>query len=110
MAITTRDGVTGPETRQRSGIKSTRISPRVAAKKDTVQKVTAKMVTVEEVSAKEDPMETEISEVLEILRGPLPADSVLEFTVSEDGYKKKLFKLISQELSIQIRRVAFILD
>ncbi|KAK9352993.1 hypothetical protein V1523DRAFT_380627 [Lipomyces doorenjongii] len=33
-------------------------------------------------------METEISEVLEILRGPLPADSVLEFIVSEDGYKK----------------------
>ncbi|KAK9236697.1 hypothetical protein V1525DRAFT_378874, partial [Lipomyces kononenkoae] len=33
-------------------------------------------------------MESEISEVLEILRGPLPGDSVLEFIVSEDGYKK----------------------
>ncbi|KAK9484344.1 hypothetical protein V1527DRAFT_453233 [Lipomyces starkeyi] len=33
-------------------------------------------------------MESEISEVLEILRGPLPSDSVLEFIVSEDGYKK----------------------
>ncbi|KAK9343246.1 hypothetical protein V1522DRAFT_438304 [Lipomyces starkeyi] len=36
----------------------------------------------------EDPMESEISEVLEILRRPLPSDSVLEFMVSEDGYKK----------------------
>ncbi|KAK9245638.1 hypothetical protein V1506DRAFT_537892 [Lipomyces tetrasporus] len=88
MAITTREGVTAPETRQRSGIKSTRISTTVTAKKDTVQNVTAKVVTVEEVSAEEDPMESEISEVLEILRGPRPSDSVLEFIVSEDGYKK----------------------
>ncbi|KAK9358314.1 hypothetical protein V1504DRAFT_442202 [Lipomyces starkeyi] len=44
--------------------------------------------SVHEVIAKEDPMESEISEVLEILRGPLPSDSVLEFIVSEDGYKK----------------------
>ncbi|KAK9236428.1 hypothetical protein V1525DRAFT_217675 [Lipomyces kononenkoae] len=33
-------------------------------------------------------METEISEVLEILRRPLPSDSVLKFIVSEDGYKR----------------------
>ncbi|KAK9246528.1 hypothetical protein V1506DRAFT_456806 [Lipomyces tetrasporus] len=70
MAITTR-GATAPETRQQGGIKSTRISARVIAKKDT-----------------EDPMESEMSEVLEILRGPLPSDSVLEFIVPEDGYKK----------------------
>ncbi|KAK9428656.1 hypothetical protein V1505DRAFT_387726 [Lipomyces doorenjongii] len=33
-------------------------------------------------------MEIEISEVLEHLRRPLPSDPVLEFIVSEDGYKK----------------------
>ncbi|KAK9238952.1 hypothetical protein V1525DRAFT_399373 [Lipomyces kononenkoae] len=33
-------------------------------------------------------MESEISEVLEILRRPLPSGSVLEFVVSEGGYKK----------------------
>ncbi|KAK9368016.1 hypothetical protein V1509DRAFT_640255 [Lipomyces kononenkoae] len=33
-------------------------------------------------------MESEISKVLEILRGPLPGDSVLEFVISEDGFKK----------------------
>ncbi|KAK9322838.1 hypothetical protein V1517DRAFT_322254 [Lipomyces orientalis] len=88
MAITTREGVTAPETRQRGDIMCTRISTTVSAKKDTVQKVTTKIVTVEEVSAKEEPMESEISEVLEILRGPLPGDWVLEFIVSEDGYKK----------------------
>ncbi|KAK9317767.1 hypothetical protein V1522DRAFT_420895 [Lipomyces starkeyi] len=41
-----------------------------------------------EVIAKEDPMDGDISEVLEILRRPLPSDSLLEFIVSEDGYKK----------------------
>ncbi|KAK9357736.1 hypothetical protein V1504DRAFT_33158 [Lipomyces starkeyi] len=33
-------------------------------------------------------MEREISEVLEILRSPLSGDSLLEFIVSEDGYKQ----------------------
>ncbi|KAK9259412.1 hypothetical protein V1519DRAFT_432438 [Lipomyces tetrasporus] len=33
-------------------------------------------------------MEIEISEVLEVLRRPLLSDSVLEFIVSEDGYKR----------------------
>ncbi|KAK9243895.1 hypothetical protein V1506DRAFT_523271 [Lipomyces tetrasporus] len=33
-------------------------------------------------------MEIEISEVLEVLRRPLPSDSVLDFIVSEDGYKR----------------------
>ncbi|KAK9312238.1 hypothetical protein V1524DRAFT_418303 [Lipomyces starkeyi] len=33
-------------------------------------------------------MESEIYEVLEILRRPPPSDSLLEFIVSEDGYKK----------------------
>ncbi|KAJ8104249.1 hypothetical protein POJ06DRAFT_279740 [Lipomyces tetrasporus] len=37
---------------------------------------------------KEGPMEIEISEVLEVLRRPLLSDSVLEFIVSEDGYKR----------------------
>ncbi|KAK9371427.1 hypothetical protein V1509DRAFT_651002 [Lipomyces kononenkoae] len=44
--------------------------------------------SVQNVIAKEDAMESEISEVLEILRRPLPSDSVLEFMISEDGYKK----------------------
>ncbi|KAK9236602.1 hypothetical protein V1525DRAFT_389335 [Lipomyces kononenkoae] len=69
-------------------IKSTRISTRVIATKDPVRDVTAKIGSVQNVIAKEDPMESEISEVLEILRRPLPSDSVLEFIVSEDGYKK----------------------
>ncbi|KAK9350464.1 hypothetical protein V1523DRAFT_429011 [Lipomyces doorenjongii] len=64
------------------------ISTTVTAKKDTVQNVTAKIATVEKVSAKEDPMESEISEVLKILRRPLPSDPVLEFVVSDDGYKE----------------------
>ncbi|KAK9365594.1 hypothetical protein V1509DRAFT_632802 [Lipomyces kononenkoae] len=33
-------------------------------------------------------MEREISEILEILHGRLQVDSVLEFMVSEDGYKQ----------------------
>ncbi|KAK9388695.1 hypothetical protein V1515DRAFT_579014 [Lipomyces mesembrius] len=68
MAITICEGATAPETRQRD--------------------VTAKIDTVQEATDNEDPMESEIFEVLEILRGPLPGDSVLEFIVSEDGYKK----------------------
>ncbi|KAK9429323.1 hypothetical protein V1505DRAFT_374450, partial [Lipomyces doorenjongii] len=87
MAIATREGATVSETRDRSGIKTTRISTTVTAKKDTVQNI-ANIVTVEEVSAKEDPMQSEMSGVLEILRGPLPSDSVLEFIVSEEGYKQ----------------------
>ncbi|KAK9343143.1 hypothetical protein V1522DRAFT_424372 [Lipomyces starkeyi] len=63
-------------------------STKVTAKKDTAQKVTAKPDTVQDVIAKEDPIHSEISEVLEILRRPLPSDSLLEFIVSEDGYKK----------------------
>ncbi|KAJ8104343.1 hypothetical protein POJ06DRAFT_272954 [Lipomyces tetrasporus] len=90
------------EAAQRSGIKSTRISTTVTAKKDTVQNVTAKVVTVEEVSAEEDPMESEISEVLKILRGPRPSDSVLEFIVSEDGYKK-----IIEEREKSSRKVSY---
>ncbi|KAK9482512.1 hypothetical protein V1527DRAFT_485654 [Lipomyces starkeyi] len=90
MAITTRECATAPETRQQSGMKSTRISTTVAPKKDTVREVTAKIDTIREVVAKENRnrMETEISEVIEILRGPLPSDSVLEFHISEDGYKQ----------------------
>ncbi|KAK9431759.1 hypothetical protein V1505DRAFT_367796 [Lipomyces doorenjongii] len=78
MAITTREGATAPETRQRSVIEN---STRFNAKKDTVQKV-------HKATANEEPMKSEISKVLEILRGPLPDDSVLEFIVSEDGYNK----------------------
>ncbi|KAK9360375.1 hypothetical protein V1504DRAFT_157191 [Lipomyces starkeyi] len=78
MSITTREGLTGPETRQRGRYKVHRISKRAAAKKDNVQEVTAK----------EDPMEIEISEVFKLLRRPPPTHPVLEFIVSEDGYKK----------------------
>ncbi|KAK9313933.1 hypothetical protein V1522DRAFT_429188 [Lipomyces starkeyi] len=88
MAITTRECATARETRQRGGIKSTRISTRIIARKDTAREVTAKIDAVQEVTAEEDTMESEISEVLEILRRPPPSDSLLEFIVSEDGYKK----------------------
>ncbi|KAK9373217.1 uncharacterized protein V1513DRAFT_433022 [Lipomyces chichibuensis] len=46
------------------------------------------MDIIQGATAKEDPRESEISEVLEILRGPLPGDSLLEFIVSENGYKQ----------------------
>ncbi|KAK9427204.1 hypothetical protein V1505DRAFT_402680 [Lipomyces doorenjongii] len=88
VAITTRECTTKSETRQKVDIKSTRISTRVIATKDNVREVTAKIDSVQNVIAKEDPMESDLSEVLEILRRPLPSDSVLEFMISEDGYKK----------------------
>ncbi|KAK9251962.1 hypothetical protein V1507DRAFT_499033 [Lipomyces tetrasporus] len=55
---------------------------------ETRQRARLKIDTVQEVIAKEGPMEIEISEVLEVLRRPLLSDSVLEFIVSEDGYKR----------------------
>ncbi|KAK9235979.1 hypothetical protein V1525DRAFT_347129 [Lipomyces kononenkoae] len=88
VAITTRECTTKSETRQKVDIKSTRISTGVIATKDHVREVTAKIDSVQNVIAMEDPMESDISEVLEILRRPLPSDSVLEFMISEDGYKK----------------------
>ncbi|KAK9365211.1 hypothetical protein V1509DRAFT_633930 [Lipomyces kononenkoae] len=72
-AITTHEGATVYETRERSDIKTARIST---------------TVTVEESSTKEDLMESEISAVPEILHGTLPSDSVQEFIVSEEGYKQ----------------------
>ncbi|KAK9484920.1 hypothetical protein V1527DRAFT_483490 [Lipomyces starkeyi] len=87
-AITTRECATARETRQRGGIKSTRIYTRIMAKKDTAREVTAKIDAVQEVNAEEDIMESEISEVHEILSRPPPSDSLLQLIVSEDGYKK----------------------
>ncbi|KAK9236432.1 hypothetical protein V1525DRAFT_444409 [Lipomyces kononenkoae] len=89
MAITTREGATAPETKRRGGLDSKRISKMVTATEDNAQKVSARVDTVQKVIPQEEgEMETEISEVLEILRRPLPSDSVLKFIVSEDGYKR----------------------
>ncbi|KAK9368127.1 hypothetical protein V1509DRAFT_670410 [Lipomyces kononenkoae] len=53
------------------------------------EKVSARVGTIQKFKRKEErQMEVEISEVLEILRRPQPSDSVLEFIVSEDGYKR----------------------
>jgi hypothetical protein len=65
-----------------------RVSPLDVAATNSILLVSTAEARARKISAKDEAMDGELSKALETFHRPMPSDSMLQFTVTEDGYKK----------------------